>query len=336
MVRTTWHISFRIKILLIASLLLIIGAIAGQQYNQYGTTIPTKIKAGSIRKDIPVSLRVPPQLLPQDEAPVPQQVIEATRVKPKVYKDPDGITASAYLVGNLNTGKIYLSRDVNRVFPIASISKLITALTARDLFASSSLITIDEAMLLPYGDAGHLVLGEHLTSDELIYPLLLESSNDAAEALARGYGYTDFIAHMNGLAQEIGMTKTSFGDPSGLSPQNTSNARDLFTLAQYLYRFDPSLLATTTLQAYSLATSTDHGAHVFTNINPFSYDPHLIGGKTGRTEFAQETMLSLFHYPIGGIDYPIAIVVLHSDFGARQVDSAILFEKFIEKMSVVN
>ena len=69
------------------------------------------------------------------------------------------------------------------------------------------------------------------------------------------------------------------------------------------------------------------------NIDPFVYDPHYLGGKTGRTDAAGETMLSLFNLPIKGVDTPIAIIVLHSDQDARQIDSSILVGKVLGLIS---
>jgi len=103
-------------------------------------------------------------------------------------------------------------------------------------------LTITQSMIDAYGDAGHLVLGETFTTSELLYPMLLESSNDAAEVFAQSYGYDAFIAKMNAFVAGLGMTSTSFKDPSGLNSGNASNAHDLFTLAQYIYRSEKPFL----------------------------------------------------------------------------------------------
>jgi hypothetical protein len=81
-----------------------------------------------------------------------------------------------------------------------------------------------------------------------------------------------------------------------------------------------------------LASTTEHGGHIFHTINPFPGDPHFIGGKTGRTIEARESMISLFSYPQGGKIYPIAIIVLRSDWSTREIDSGILFEQAVVKI----
>lgn len=252
-----------------------------------------------------------------------------------VVPKPPSITAESYLVGNLVTGEIYASNNVNLVTPIASISKLITALATERLTESavinaSSTILITEDMLAQIGDEGHLTLGEEYTPAKLMYPLLLESSNDAAYALATSTGYSQFIAMMNDLAHEIGMSASSFDDPSGLSEKNISTASDLFALSRYLFVRKPDLLKFTRLPSGIVASTTKFDERDFVNTNPFIADPHYLGGKTGRTEAARETMLSLFQYSVGGRTYPIAVIVLRSNYGARQNDADLLFEKFFD------
>jgi D-alanyl-D-alanine carboxypeptidase len=192
-------------------------------------------------------------------------------------------------------------------------------------------ITITQSMLDTYGDAGHLVLGEKFTVDELIFPLLLESSNDAAEALAQAYDHKKFIQTMNSLAEELGMMNTSFKDASGLSPSNISNVKDLFVLATYYYNNEKNLLEITKMKEVALATTTDHGYHKFININPFVVYQPFIGGKTGRTQEAKESMISLFNMKVAENTYPIAVIILRSNIGDREMDT----ERILDRASKV-
>jgi D-alanyl-D-alanine endopeptidase (penicillin-binding protein 7) len=171
--------------------------------------------------------------------------------------------------------------------------------------------------------------GETFSISDLDKGMLLISSNDAALAFANNYGYTAFMSLMNATAASLGMTQTSFEDPSGLSPENVSSANDLFKLARYLYADEPGILAITKTPEFDLATTTNHDGHNFMNFNPFVYDPHYLGGKTGRTADAGETMLSMFSLPIKGVNNPIAIIVLHSNQDSRQTDSDLLVEKVL-------
>lgn len=245
---------------------------------------------------------------------------------------PPLITAESYLVGNLETGEVYFSKDPGHVFPIASISKLFTSIVLKKLIVPEATIMINESMLEPYGSEGNLAVNEEYTRDELMYPLILESSNDAAEAFSQAVGTSTFIKEMNNLAGKIGLPKTKFADPSGLSNGNVSSAQDLFTFAQYLYANEDELLQLSRTPTFDMATSTKHNSHHFVNSNVFTFDPHYYGGKTGRTDAAKETMLSMFKYDVNGKLYPIVVIVLRSDMGARQYDAELLYQKFITKV----
>jgi|GEM_PF-816679 len=260
--------------------------------------------------------------------------------------DPDKLTTGIYLVGNLKTGKIYLSSNINKILPVASISKLITAIVATDRFTSTTTIGITSANVEVATDTSAIGVGEKFTLKEILYPLLLNSSNIAAEAIAStdissstgtstsiltsnstgtSTARSTFLSDMFSTAQEIGMLHTSFTDPSGLDSGDQSSAKDIFTLAKYLYSFRPDMLAMTRVVNYYVATTTDHGSHSFGSIHPFINDPRFIGGKTGRTLAAGETMLTILN--IG--DKPIAFIVLHSDLGARAKDTSLLVKKYL-------
>lgn len=275
-----------------------------------------------------------------DEEDIP--IIVSSTTKPAVAKpkkDLNKITSEAYLVGNLDNGDIYLEYNSNKVYPIASLSKLFTAIVAIHNIDEDKKIIIDDRALESFGDAGHLVLGEKFTYKELLYPLLLESSNDAAEALASStMVYSEFIKLMNKFAKDNSMFYTSFGDASGLSSLNKSNAGDLFILARYLYKNEKDLLNTTRLSDYTLSTTTEHNSHHFISINPFTpYEP-FIGGKTGRTQEAKESMVSLFNYSVNSKQFststiPIAVIILRSDFGEREMDTERILEKLGKKLN---
>lgn len=239
------------------------------------------------------------------------------------------VRAEAYLVGNVATGETYIEHNIEQVSPIASISKLFTAATSEHFFDASSTAKISQDILDTTGDAGHFILDEEYTAKELLYPLILESSNDAAVAYTHMYG-DGFVEKMNMFAQEIGLSKTKFDEPSGLSYNNVSNARDLFVFAQYLYNAERELLDITRMPEFQMATTTGHGTHVFKNINILSSSPNFIGGKTGRTTAAKESMISLIRYTYNGKDYPLAIIVLRSDFSRREENTGKLFAQAME------
>jgi len=248
----------------------------------------------------------------------------AGKASPSASPAVPAISARAYLAGNVATGKILLEKNSGTALPVASMSKLITAFAATDMLPASTTITITPEELNVASDTSRLAAGESFTMGELLYPLLMNSSNVAAEALASSSDRSKFLESMKSYAWEVGMPKTYFADPSGLSPQNVSTARDFFALARYLYRSRPDILAITRIKASSVSTTTEHGAHNFTNIHPFVRDPDFLGGKTGHTPEARDTMLTIMD--IGG--QPVAIVVIASD--DRKKDTALIIEKVIK------
>jgi D-alanyl-D-alanine carboxypeptidase len=220
----------------------------------------------------------------------------------------DTVSAAAYLVGDVSTGKIYLEKNPRMPFPIASMTKLITAITVIGTYASSTEveITAPETQVAP--DLSDLRSGERFTVGELLYPLLLDSSNVAAEALASSTDRAAFLSSMAAYAEEIGMNESAFADPSGLSEGNIGSADDFMALATYLYHSRPDILSISRTLRLSVATTTDHGAHEFLNIHPFASDPRFLGGKTGHTNAAEDTMITILN--IDG--HPLAFIVLRS------------------------
>lgn len=237
-----------------------------------------------------------------------------------------GVTARAFLVGNVRTGDIYLSYNSFAVMPVASMSKLVTAFVATDLISSTSTIEVTEESLQAPPDRSNLTAHERFTLDEALRPLLLSSSNIMAESIASSSDRAGFMESMKSYAWEVGMPNSNFADPSGVSPHNVASARDLFGLAKYLMYYRPDILSLTRTGTTTVATTTDHGYHDFVSTHPLVSDARFIGGKTGRTPEAGETMLTIMK--IAGD--PIAVVVLGCDYGARERDTRILLDKAVQ------
>ncbi len=202
------------------------------------------------------------------------------------------LSAGAYLVSDLNSKEIIVKRNENQIFPIASVTKLVTAIVGQEFINSDQQITITRQAWETYGNTGQLRAGEKMPFKTMLYPLLLTSSNDAAEAVALSVGREKFLARMNEFAKQIGMNHTHFSDPSGLSPDNISTPTDLSLLAGYLYENEQDLLAITREKSYR------YGRHNWTNYNNISLMNYYVGGKNGYTDEANRTLLSLFSVPI--------------------------------------
>lgn len=276
-----------------------------------------------------------------EQKPSPVQVTKVPVPDPEFYtknpvstpketeKGPE-ITAVAYLVGDVSTGEVYLDKNSRAVLPVASMSKLITAFAATDMYPASTTVLVTKIETEVASDTSQLMPGEKFTVGDLLYPMLLNSSNVAAEALASSTDRDKFMELMSSYAWEVGMPSSYFADPSGLSPKNISSARDFFALARYLYGFRPDILAITRVVSLKVSTTTDHGSHIFSNIHPFVRDPLFIGGKTGHTLEAGDTMLTILKID----EKPIAIVVLRSKSGNRERDTRLLLELYRQKVGL--
>lgn len=204
-------------------------------------------------------------------------------------KDTSGrITASAYIIRDLTAGTVVDARDAERLYPIASLTKLVTAEVARRTIPHAAKIQLTQSVTNTFGNTAGFRAGETFTADELMYPLLMVSSNDAAEALARSLGRTKFLREMNNFAQEIGAYRTYFDDPSGLSPLNVSTATDMALILDWIRVHDPSLLEITLLHAKTVRS------HVWLNPTHFLSWSYYLGGKNGYTDEARKTGVSLF------------------------------------------
>lgn len=207
---------------------------------------------------------------------------------------PDNLplSADAYVVCDLDLEENILEKNENQILPIASITKLMTALVARDMLTADRQIEMTRRAWETYGNTAHMRIGDKLPLSVALYPLLLTSSNDVAEAIAETAGRERFVAKMNQLAKELGMTHTNFADPSGLSPENISTPVDLIKLINYVYKKEPDLLTITNLKSYR------YGRFTWSNLNRVSLMKYYQGGKNGYTDEAKRTLVSLFEVPI--------------------------------------
>ena len=154
--------------------------------------------------------------------------------------DELSLKSSVALVVDQETQEVLLSKNDSAVLPIASITKLMTALLINDAqLPMDEMITITQDDVdTEKGSRSRLQVGISLARGELLHLALMASENRAAHALGRTYpgGLQIFVGLMNLKAKDIGMTDTRFVEPTGLSSKNQSSAKDLVTLVQTAYR----------------------------------------------------------------------------------------------------
>jgi D-alanyl-D-alanine endopeptidase (penicillin-binding protein 7) len=146
------------------------------------------------------------------------------------------LRSSSALVLDAATGEAVIDKNSDAVVPIASITKLMTAMVILDrgLDLQTKIVLSRDDMRAIRGSRTRLRSGASLTRDELLMLSLMASENLAAAALGRTYpgGMDAFAEAMNAKAAKLGMTDTQFVEPTGLSPQNVSSARDLVNLVR--------------------------------------------------------------------------------------------------------
>lgn len=226
--------------------------------------------------------------------------------------------AKTYVAGDLKSNFVFAEQGANDLVPIASITKLMTALVAVEYVNIENEITITNSMIIPTSKP-RLQAGQKISLFNLLPLLLEESSNEAAQAIASYLGPQRFVGLMNQKAQAIGMTHTHFTDASGRDDGNVSTAHDLFELAKYLYHNRSFILKTTRGEIDDRV----YGPLAYTDVrsyNGFENDPDFLGGKVGLTNAAGQTILSLFNIKDGEETRPVAVVLLNTpdEFGEVQ------------------
>ncbi len=146
------------------------------------------------------------------------------------------LRSSAVMVQDAATGEIVLNKNSDAVVPIASITKLVTAMVILDrgLDLEQRIVVSREDVDRVKGTRSRLMPGSILTRDELLLLALMASENRAAAALGRTYpgGMSAFVQAMNDKARELGMTDSRFVEPTGLSAANVASPRDLVKLVR--------------------------------------------------------------------------------------------------------
>src|SRR6266540_6351390 len=195
---------------------------------------------------------------------------------------PPQVTARAYYVENGATGEALAGEDARARLPIASITKLMTVLIALEhaelddvVVAAPSAAAVGESTI-------NLRAGERITVRDLVEAALVQSANDAADALADYVGHGSsarFVALMNAKARQLGLTRTRFTRPDGLdAPGHVSSARDVTALAEAAMRL-PAVRSIVRRRTASIS-----GGRVLHTWNDLlGLFPGLVGVKTGHT-----------------------------------------------------
>lgn len=173
--------------------------------------------------------------------------------------DPLDLKSSVALVLDQDTNEVLFSKNSQAVLPIASITKLMTALVVTDAnLPGDELLTVtSDDIDTEKGSRSRLRVGTQLTREEMLHLALMASENRAANALGRNYpgGLPAFVAAMNRKAQSLGMKDTRYVEPTGLSSRNQSSANDLAILVREADKH-AQIRALSTSPAYAVAVGS--------------------------------------------------------------------------------
>lgn len=247
------------------------------------------------------------------------------------------LVAKAAYVYDIRTGTVLFAKNENTRLPLASLTKIMSALVAEDLSPLYGTITVSNEALSSEGDSG-LYDGEKWSLKDLLDFSLLTSSNDGMRAVALSLGalskagagpeeiINDFVGEMNIKAGELGLKNTYFWNETGLDESDVKGgaygtARDVSTLMAHILANYPELFAATR-ETTATITSLDNRAHVANNTNNIADEiPGLLASKTGFTDTAGGNLAIVFDPELGR---PIVISILGSTGDGRFEDMRIL------------
>lgn len=224
----------------------------------------------------------------------------------------ENITAKSVLTLAVTSGnyqKVLLQKNSDQPFPIASLTKLMTAVIVREKISLRKEVVATADYVGGYGSANVLEVGKTYTVLELLKNILISSDNDSARLLSSFIGEEKFINLMNSKARDLNLTQTKFTNVTGLDSliegqsDNVSSANDIAKLMLYIDDKHPDLFQITRDTQYNFcdidqSCYTIHSTNLFLNNPNFKFK--IIGGKTGYT-FSAGKNLALILQPFDGI-----------------------------------
>lgn len=227
------------------------------------------------------------------------------------------ISALSYLgayLGKDGQPIILAEKNSEDLLPMASLTKLMTAIVAYKNYALEDKITMGTKVNDWPDSSRKFIPGTSFKISELLRALLIESNNDSAVALAGKMGMDNFLAAMNEEAQELGIITTYYDNPVGTDPYskkeiiNYSTTKDLLSLAKEIINNYPQILDITSLPQYDIKTASGNYNHTAISTDKFLSDENekllcqgepvkIMGGKTGSTDLSKKNLLLITETP---------------------------------------
>lgn len=214
----------------------------------------------------------------------------------KPLKIDFNISAESCVVLKQSTLEVLFEKNMNKVLLPASITKILTCLTALRLYPEDDYIYITKEMVKTNGSNMYLKEGDYVKVSTVLYGLMLQSGNDAAKALAVNLSgnENDFISKMNQIAKEIGMKNSVFNNPSGLDDENynKTTALDMAYLTAFALNNSSFLKYFST--KFIVLKEEENTFYLRHKHRLVQNNDHCIGGKTGYTKKAGRTLVTCF------------------------------------------
>ncbi len=256
--------------------------------------------------------------------------ISRASARPSTLEHP-GVQSSGALVINQLTGEVIYEKNADAITPIASITKLMTAMVVLDAkLPLNELISISEEDVDKLkGTGSRLRLGLTLTRGEMLLLALMSSENRAASALSRHYpgGHTAFVNAMNAKAASLGMNRSRFFDSSGLNPNNVSTPRELALMVKAARDY-PEIHQFSTSSEYSLTSSSSGRALAFHNTNPLVKDEGWEIGLSKTGYISEAGRCLVMQAKIN--DIPVVMVLMDSNGKYTRIGDAQRVRRWLE------
>lgn len=240
--------------------------------------------------------------------------------------------SSKALIINQATGETLYAKNTDTPTPIASVTKLMTAMVVLDagLPMDEEISIGKEDIDTLKGTTSRLRVGTTLPRGEMLRLALMSSENRAASALARHYpgGLKAFLQHMNYKAYELGMMKTRFVDPTGLNSGNVSTAEDLAKLVRAAYEYE-QIRQESTAASQEVEINGSRNPMRFINTNSLVRKGDWVIGLSKTGYISEAGRCLVMQAEIGG--QPLIIVLLDSAGKMTRIGDANRIRKWIEQ-----
>jgi D-alanyl-D-alanine carboxypeptidase len=209
---------------------------------------------------------------------------------------PPAVSAAEALVGDLRSGTIYFATSSGSRWPLASLTKLMSASLISERMNATNTVTLTQEDLVDGDYASIFTPDSTYAEGDLFKAMLVGSSNESAKSLARTLGGDSFVDDMNKRAADWGLSETHFKDPAGISAANQSSAEDVFKMVAEIYGNYPQIFKTTQNSKVTISAAGSKVKQTIQNTHKYAGRSDFLGGKTGTTPEAGENLVTIISY----------------------------------------